>query len=90
MKKSETVADYSNVPREQIKLTKFSPKIFILYLLIYFAPILVDWTALPYMGALRLQYTFKACLSPVFIVSISGALAFVFGWYFSQTKKITF
>ena len=84
MKKSETVADYSNVPREQIKLTKFSPKIFVLYLLIYFAPILMDWIALPYMGALRLQHTFKACLSPVFIVGMSGVLAFVFGWYCIQ------
>jgi len=88
MKKNATLADYSNVPREQIKLTKFSPKIFVLYLLIYFAPILVDWMVLPYMGAVTLHDTFKVSLSPVFIIGIIGIVAFVFAWYFTQTKKI--
>ncbi|MCR5698808.1 MAG: methyl-accepting chemotaxis protein [Treponemataceae bacterium] len=74
--------------RAQMKLTKFSPKIFIFYLCIYFTPILVDWIVLPYMGAMNMRNSFIACGTPTFIISMSGVIAFVFSWYFTQTKKI--
>ena len=74
--------------RAKMKLTKFSPKILVYYLCIWYVPIIMDWMLLPYMGAFKFSESFKVCLTPTFIGGCVLVLFWTIFWYFSQTKKI--
>ena len=74
--------------KDKKKLTGFGSKIFLIYLAIYYIPIIADLFVLTYMKVFALSDIIKACLSPHFIISIPLVTVFIFAWYFTQTRKI--
>ena len=53
------------------KLTGFGPKILLIYLAIYYIPIIADLFVLSYMKVFALSDILRACLSPHFIIGIA-------------------
>lgn len=82
--KREEVEQY----REGLKLSKFSPSVFICYLGIFYAPIIASFITMIHIKAFDVSKFPVFLTSPILLVSILLVSVFVFGWWFTQTKKI--
>ncbi len=74
--------------KETVGTIEFTPKLFAYYLAIYFAPIVAGWFSFVSMKVFTLKDTFVGFSSPATIFGFGGVIAFIFLWWFTQTKKI--
>lgn len=74
--------------KETTRKIVFPTKLFVYYLAIYFVPIVVGWISFVSMKVFTLQDTLSGFSSPVAIFGFGAVIAFIFVWWFTQTKKI--
>lgn len=67
---------------------RITPKMFIIYLCIFYVPFFVSWVTLVNLQVFDVKETLVGFTSPVAILGILGVLAFVLTWWATQTKKI--
>ena len=54
----------------------------------FYVPFFVSWVTLVYLKIFDIQETLIGFTSPIGIIGVLGVLAFILGWWFTQTKKL--
>ncbi|MCR4938916.1 MAG: methyl-accepting chemotaxis protein [Treponemataceae bacterium] len=74
--------------REVDSEIRITPKMFIIYLCIFYVPFFISWITLVNLQIFDEKETLVGFTSPVAIIGVLGVLAFVLTWWSTQTKKI--
>ena len=74
--------------KEEMKLSRFSPKIFAYYLAMYLVPLVMSVFTFLYIRVLSVEQYLMILRTPIIWGGIIVFIVFVLFWWFSQTKKI--
>ena len=67
---------------------KLSKRVFVYYLGMFYAPIIIGWINFSHMHIFNLSDTFMSFSNPMGTIGLLAITAFIFTWWFTQTKKI--
>ena len=67
---------------------KLSKRVFVYYLGMFYGPIIIGWINFSHMHIFNLSDTFMSFSNPMGTIGLLAITAFIFTWWFTQTKKI--